>query len=253
MFGYLLPQFFNFYFDVKSYLHLQVCVCIALSILAVYLTVFKDSGFIPIGSSEYFKVFYTILANNLRLISSFKKLMRYLMEPSEATAANRCKTLNCLNENLSANLCHICQCIIPIKAKHCYHCGRCCLEYDHHCVFLFTCIGRSNVFSFMAFTGLLAITGIQGILVVFLHIIEELKSRPYYAHLFEKGFFNWTVIRELYYASRILHFLDIMLSLKYVTIGAILCIVTYFKWRYMCHLRKKLDMDESVSTKLTYY
>lgn len=58
-FGYLLPQFFNFYFDVNSYLHLQLCACMALTILAGYLTVFKDSGFIPTGSSEYVKVFFT--------------------------------------------------------------------------------------------------------------------------------------------------------------------------------------------------
>lgn len=179
--------------------------------------------------------------------------MGYLMDPNGAPPANRCKTLNFLNEKLSANLCHICQCIIPSKGKHCYHCGRCCLEYDHHCVFLFTCIGRSNVFSFMAFTGFMAISGIQGILVVLLQIIEELKTRPYYARLFEDGLFNWTVIRELYFALHVLHFLDIMLSLKYVFIGATLCVVTYFKWRYLCHLRKKIDMNSSVSTKLTYY
>lgn len=40
--------------------------------------------------------------------------------------------------------CSYCHCLQPPRAKHCHDCDKCVLEYDHHCVWLGTCIGKGN-------------------------------------------------------------------------------------------------------------
>lgn len=224
-----------------------------------YLTIALDSGFIPTGSPEYFKVRNALFLLPILFFTLLPQLMHYLQDPTDqATSPSaRCRTLNCLNDDLRGNLCHLCQVLVPIHGKHCYHCGRCCLQYDHHCVFLFTCVGAANVHLFMAFTGLLSLGGLQGILVVVLKIVEELRGRPYYDRLFETGFLHLNVLRELYHASRVLHWLDIMLCLKYVLIGGTLCTVTFFKWRYFVAARRRKQgpplEPAALAAQLTYY
>lgn len=34
---------------------------------------------------------------------------------------------------------------------HCYYCGICVEEYDHHCIWLSNCIGKNNLFTFRVF------------------------------------------------------------------------------------------------------
>ncbi|KAL1199756.1 Protein S-acyltransferase 10 [Cardamine amara subsp. amara] len=43
--------------------------------------------------------------------------------------------------NLTCGYCHVEQ---PPRAKHCHDCDRCVLQFDHHCVWLGTCIGQKN-------------------------------------------------------------------------------------------------------------
>ncbi|KAK9265528.1 hypothetical protein L1049_001773 [Liquidambar formosana] len=43
--------------------------------------------------------------------------------------------------NLTCTYCNVMQ---PPRAKHCHDCDRCVLQFDHHCVWLGTCIGQGN-------------------------------------------------------------------------------------------------------------
>ncbi|KAG7560456.1 Palmitoyltransferase DHHC domain [Arabidopsis thaliana x Arabidopsis arenosa] len=43
--------------------------------------------------------------------------------------------------NLTCGYCHVEQ---PPRTKHCHDCDRCVLQFDHHCVWLGTCIGQKN-------------------------------------------------------------------------------------------------------------
>ncbi|XP_043695328.1 protein S-acyltransferase 10 [Telopea speciosissima] len=40
--------------------------------------------------------------------------------------------------------CTYCNIVQPPRAKHCHDCDKCVLQFDHHCVWLGTCIGQGN-------------------------------------------------------------------------------------------------------------
>ncbi|KAL1536880.1 protein S-acyltransferase [Salvia divinorum] len=40
--------------------------------------------------------------------------------------------------------CPYCNILQPPRAKHCHDCNKCVLQFDHHCVWLGTCIGQGN-------------------------------------------------------------------------------------------------------------
>uniref|UniRef100_A0A9I9CSU1 S-acyltransferase n=1 Tax=Cucumis melo TaxID=3656 RepID=A0A9I9CSU1_CUCME len=46
-----------------------------------------------------------------------------------------------LLRNFTCSYCHVEQ---PPRTKHCHDCDRCVLQFDHHCVWLGTCIGQGN-------------------------------------------------------------------------------------------------------------
>ncbi|KAI4325782.1 hypothetical protein MLD38_031149 [Melastoma candidum] len=45
---------------------------------------------------------------------------------------------------LGACTCSYCNIEQPPRAKHCHDCDRCVLQFDHHCVWLGTCVGQQN-------------------------------------------------------------------------------------------------------------
>ena len=47
--------------------------------------------------------------------------------------------------------CETCLIFRPIRSAHCNNCNNCVAEFDHHCVWLGTCIGRNNYPVFLYF------------------------------------------------------------------------------------------------------
>lgn len=54
-------------------------------------------------------------------------------------------------------LCHTCRCLRPLRAKHCRICNRCVSYFDHHCPFIYNCVGLQNRTWFFLFVMSVAI------------------------------------------------------------------------------------------------
>src|SRR3989338_4528407 len=48
-------------------------------------------------------------------------------------------------------MCHICQIVRPVRAKHCYVCHRCVIRFDHHCPWINNDVGADNFGYFVLF------------------------------------------------------------------------------------------------------
>ncbi|XP_065159001.1 uncharacterized protein Patsas [Atheta coriaria] len=89
----------------------------------------KDPGYVPMSSESYYRA--------IKQIPYFDKWKK------------RNAILN--------RLCHTCRCLRPLRAKHCRICNRCVSYYDHHCPFIYNCIGLRNRTWFFLFVMSVAI------------------------------------------------------------------------------------------------
>ena len=48
--------------------------------------------------------------------------------------------------NPLSRLCHTCRAVKPLRTKHCRQCNRCVLTFDHHCPYIYNCVGVNNRF-----------------------------------------------------------------------------------------------------------
>ena len=68
----------------------------------------------------------------------------YAQLPEEKTEEQFFNLLKTLVNQPSKKICAYCQIEKPDKARHCFICGRCCLEHDSHCFLLNNCVGKGN-------------------------------------------------------------------------------------------------------------
>ncbi|XP_036360505.1 probable protein S-acyltransferase 23 isoform X2 [Octopus sinensis] len=59
--------------------------------------------------------------------------------------------------NPLSRLCHTCQIVKPMRAKHCRICNRCVREFDHHCPYIYNCVGYTNRVWFFGFASSIAL------------------------------------------------------------------------------------------------
>lgn len=68
-------------------------------------------------------------------VTRFDPVDSFILEPALAE----------LKTNLpTRSYCHLCKSFIHQKSYHCKRCGRCTEDFDHHCVYLNSCIGSKN-------------------------------------------------------------------------------------------------------------
>ncbi|XP_047520141.1 probable protein S-acyltransferase 23 isoform X1 [Pieris napi] len=89
----------------------------------------RDPGYIPQNSETYYRA--------IRQIPYYDKWKK--------------------RNAILSRLCHTCRCLRPLRAKHCRICKRCVAYFDHHCPFIYNCIGVRNRMWFFLFVMSVAI------------------------------------------------------------------------------------------------
>ncbi|XP_046576707.1 probable protein S-acyltransferase 23 isoform X1 [Haliotis rubra] len=76
-------------------------------------------------------------------------------------------------QNPLSRLCHTCRTVKPVRAKHCRVCNRCVKEFDHHCPYIYNCVGYNNRGSFLVFVTLVAICGVLSMYLAYEILVLE--------------------------------------------------------------------------------
>lgn len=101
----------------------------------------KDPGYLPQNSDIYFRAIKQVfevlfIINFIRREYILIIFYNYLQIPY----FDKWKKRNVI----LSRLCHSCKCFRPLRAKHCRICNRCVSYFDHHCPFIYNCVGLKN-------------------------------------------------------------------------------------------------------------
>lgn len=86
-------------------------------------------------------------------------MAKHQREEPDATEAGQ-------KEISGKNFCHVCRVVRPPRAGHCRICGVCVLRLDHHCVWINSCVGQANHFSFLLTLIFFLLTSLYGMSLV---------------------------------------------------------------------------------------
>ena len=121
---------------------IAVMVLMVLSNISFFRTAFRDPGIIPkmtdrskeeIEKYKPYKAFETSFAK--------RGLRIFYMQPMQGMCNSKQITY-------VMKYCFTCDIYKPFRATHCGICGNCVHGFDHHCLWLGTCIGGANYMDF---------------------------------------------------------------------------------------------------------
>lgn len=81
---------------------------------------------------------------NLVVTVEGSQLGRSLLESNSTTWTKLVMDMYPPGSSVRNWTCTYCNVVQPPRAKHCHDCDKCVLQFDHHCVWLGTCIGQGN-------------------------------------------------------------------------------------------------------------
>lgn len=83
--------------------------------------------------------------------------------------------------------CHVCAVHVTDKAKHCSSCNKCIYSFDHHCIWLNTCIGGKNYRLFLLMLALVVtatlmifVNSLLQFIATFPSASSSLQLKPFY-------------------------------------------------------------------------
>lgn len=72
--------------------------------------------------------------------------------------------------------CESCYIFRPPRSSHCSICNNCVAKFDHHCVWLGTCVGRGNYHLFLSFIAHLTLLSVAILGLTSLNLALEIQS-----------------------------------------------------------------------------
>ena len=94
----------------------------------------------------YYMLYFThelMSANVFAVVLNITLILLYLLGNDEV------EVLRPVWGSENDSRCTDCNLVRPSHAKHCRHCEKCIVQFDHHCVWLDSCIGAGNHLSFL--------------------------------------------------------------------------------------------------------
>ncbi|GHJ88235.1 hypothetical protein NliqN6_4637 [Naganishia liquefaciens] len=98
------------------------------------------------------------------LVCSYNFYRAIVLDPGYSKLPKDDAELNFLIEDLAASgrlngtvFCINCMALKPLRAKHCRICNRCTARFDHHCPWIWNCVGSGNHRQFLLFVGTLVV------------------------------------------------------------------------------------------------
>ncbi|XP_067931560.1 palmitoyltransferase ZDHHC1-like [Watersipora subatra] len=90
-----------------------------------------------------------------------------IAKATKGTAAKLDRTIH--RHAIENEFCHLCECTVGVRSKHCSTCNKCIEDFDHHCIWLNNCVGRKNYRTFIVclFFGILS-----GIIISSINILQ---------------------------------------------------------------------------------
>ena len=146
---YAYPQYvFHYFPHSSSYIVLHICLISssALVWLSWYRTCVSDPGYLAKNTHKYTKV----LSKKVELGLILRNSGQRHEDPYE-----------------DIRLCHICRTVRSHRSCHCRYCKRCIASFDHHCIYLSTCIGQNNRRAFFTLGLSILVSSILCALLVF--------------------------------------------------------------------------------------
>jgi hypothetical protein len=77
---------------------------------------------------------------------------------------------------LKYTICYTCNLVRPPRTSHCAECDNCTERFDHHCIWIGTCVGKRNYKSFLFFLVTLNITAILNLVVSLICLVDEVTN-----------------------------------------------------------------------------
>lgn len=163
----------DFWVNLGAFFVISSCI---LTMLLSIRVITKEPGFIGHNDAEYYSRLGSLVRKSSNMIkkaecstqpkSSIGQTIVSMVEDEQSHKSSSSSALAIdLNDiKLIRTLCHKCRCIRLPRSRHCNSCQRCVLDFDHHCLYLNTCIGRDNRFEFLLMLISLSLTGLYALI-----------------------------------------------------------------------------------------
>mmetsp|Transcript_16681 Transcript_16681/g.15044 ORF Transcript_16681/g.15044 Transcript_16681/m.15044 type:complete len:367 (-) Transcript_16681:50-1150(-) len=129
---------------VRPWHYLQILTWILFPLLLLHYYAFL----MPLLWRRSAYIIITIIFTIVSFIAAFEGYVTCSIDPSDE-ALHKPKIPRSMIDS-DGNYCYICETKVEIISKHCTHCKKCVLRFDHHCKWLNTCIGSKNYKHFLA-------------------------------------------------------------------------------------------------------